>query len=289
MKGGRVFTLLFLAASAGAQEQFNSLEPCGQKCVTDSNNLAGQFGCAAMDFGCLCGVADWSNSIRDCAEGCPPGYAPTVIEAASAVCATATLPPGAPIPTSQTSASSSENPSPTSETSTETSENSSSTTETSSSKSKTSTTSTTSTTSSLTTTTSSTTSTTPTGSTAVPTETTSSSTTSTTSSSTSATATSEAAEDSGSGGISSAGKIGIGVGVAAAVIALAAVAACLMLRRRQAPAPPKFKISHPMPSNEYGYTSNNRTSDYDIGSNELEMKSQRYEDMLPRTEPRQMV
>ncbi|KAL2186871.1 hypothetical protein L209DRAFT_683890 [Thermothelomyces heterothallicus CBS 203.75] len=275
MKGERFVTLLSLAVSARAQ--FDSLDPCGQTCVSNTNNLAGQFGCAAMDFSCLCGVADWGNSIRDCAEGaCPPGYAPTVVSAASAVCATATLPPGAPNPTSQTSTSS-ETPSPTAKGSTESTEESSSTTKTSSTKSESSATSTTSTTM-----TSSTTSATPT---AEPTKTVSSS---TTASSTPAASTSEAAKGSASTGISEAGKIGIGIGVAAVVIGLAAVAACFMLRKRQATQPPKFKISHPMPSNEYAYTNNNH-SDNDIGSSELEMKSRRYEDMLPRTEPRQMV
>jgi len=43
-----------------------------------------------------------------------------------------------------------------------------------------------------------------------------------------------------------------------------------------------------MPSDEHAYTHNNN-SDYDIGSGDLEMKSRRYEDMLPREEPRQMV
>jgi hypothetical protein len=48
----------------------------------------------------------------------------------------------------------------------------------------------------------------------------------------------------------------------------------------------RFKISQPMPSDEHAYTHNNN-SEYDIG--DLEMKSRRYEDMLPREEPRQMV
>jgi hypothetical protein len=66
-----------------------------------------------------------------------------------------------------------------------------------------------------------------------------------------------------------------------------------MLRKRRANQPSqaqldRFKISHPMPSDEHAYTHNNN-SDYDIGSGDLEMKSRRYEDMLPREEPRQMV
>jgi hypothetical protein len=98
---------------------------------------------------------------------------------------------------------------------------------------------------------------------------------------------------SDSAGLSEAAKIGIGVGVGAVVIAAAAGVACLMLRkRRESQGPPpgidRFKISHPMPSDEHAYTHNNN-SEYDIGGGDLEMKSRRYEDMLPREEPRQMV
>jgi hypothetical protein len=76
------------------------------------------------------------------------------------------------------------------------------------------------------------------------------------------------------------------------VLALLAVAACIFLRKRRARQAPtqmdRFQISQPMPSDEHAYTHNNN-SDYDIGSGDLEMKSRRYEDMLPREEPRQMV
>jgi hypothetical protein len=77
------------------------------------------------------------------------------------------------------------------------------------------------------------------------------------------------------------------------VIALLSVAACIFLRKRRAERASatkldRFHISHPMPSDEHAYTHNNN-SEYDIGSGELEMKSRRYEDMLPHTQPRQMV
>jgi hypothetical protein len=76
------------------------------------------------------------------------------------------------------------------------------------------------------------------------------------------------------------------------VIALLALVACVFLRKRRARQEPtridRFKISHPMPSEEHAYTRDNN-SDYDIGSGDLEMKSRRYEDMLPRQQPRQMV
>ena len=97
--------------------------------------------------------------------------------------------------------------------------------------------------------------------------------------------------------MSEAAKIGVGVGVGAVVIALVAVAVCLFMRRRTNQSPPpafdRYKISHPMPSNELAYTQNNN-SEYDIGrasAGELEMKSYRYEDMLPRQQqvPREVV
>jgi hypothetical protein len=96
-------------------------------------------------------------------------------------------------------------------------------------------------------------------------------------------------ETPAAGGLGEAAKIGIGVGISAVVIGLAAVVAWFMLRRRRenktSARIDRFKISHPMPNSEHAQTYNN--AEYDIG--DLEMKSQRYEDMLPRTEPRQMV
>lgn len=104
-----------------------------------------------------------------------------------------------------------------------------------------------------------------------------------------------AAENAGSPGLSKAAQIGIGVGVGAVALALLAVAACVFIRNRRkqhAPSSPgdRFKISHPMPNPEHDNTYNRGNSaDYDFDASELEAKSQRYEDMLPRQQPRQMV
>jgi hypothetical protein len=57
-------------------------------CYNQALNKAGAFNCGANDLNCLCRVPDFGFAIRDCAEGaCPPGYAPTVTNSASAMCA----------------------------------------------------------------------------------------------------------------------------------------------------------------------------------------------------------
>lgn len=280
MKGVRALTVLSLAAFASAQQSLEGVDACGQQCYTDALNKAGQYACAAMDFNCLCGVPDWFFSMRDCTKGnCPPEYDVVVTNAASAMCATATLPPGAPAPTSETTT---EAPAPsTTEAPTEAPAESTTAnpeTSTTSDASESSTTSPAESTDST-----SSTNATPVPSKAV--------TSSASTSAAGAAATSNSSEEAGPAGITEAAKIGIGIGVTAAVLALLAVAACIFLRKRRARQAPtqmdRFKISQPMPSDEHAYTHNNN-SDYDIGG-DLEMKSRRYEDMLPREEPRQMV
>jgi hypothetical protein len=279
MKGVRALTVLSLAAFASAQQSLENVDACGQQCYTDALNRAGQFACAAMDFNCLCGVQNWYFDIRDCAKGCPPEYDTVVTNAVSAMCATATLPPGAPVPTSETTTEAAA-PSTTEAPTQAPAESTSSSPETSttSAASDSSTTSPAESTDSA-----SSTNVTPVPSKAV--------TSSASTSAAGAAATSDSSEDAGPAGITEAAKIGIGIGVTAAVLALLAVAACIFLRKRRARQAPtqmdRFKISQPMPSDEHAYTHNNN-SDYDIGG-DLEMKSRRYEDMLPREEPRQMV
>ncbi|KAK4240066.1 hypothetical protein C8A03DRAFT_31812 [Achaetomium macrosporum] len=281
MLGIQSLTLFALAALASAQA-IDSLDPCGRQCYTAALNNAGTFNCAANDMNCLCRIPDWGFAIRDCAVGaCPPGYAPTVTNAASAVCATATA--GAAVTTSSSTSQATPTTTEVPSSSSASSSQVSSTTTVSSS------TSTTLDTSTITSTASTTSATVP-----------SKATTSSTSSASAAGTVSDVenvddsgSSDSGSSGLSEAAKIGIGVGIGAAVIALLAVTACVFLRKRRAERAAatkldRFKISHPMPSDEHAYTHNNG-SEYDIGSGELEMKSRRYEDMLPRQQPRQMV
>lgn len=79
------------------------------------------------------------------------------------------------------------------------------------------------------------------------------------------------------------------------MLALLAVGVFFIMRNRRAKQLPpsmstRYKISQPMPNSDYSQTYSHNNSEYDIGGgNELESKSRRYEDMLPREEPRQMV
>lgn len=66
-----------------------------------------------------------------------------------------------------------------------------------------------------------------------------------------------------------------------------------MLRRRQnnrniTIQTKDWKISEPMPVSGRAY-GHDYSNSYETGLSELEMKSRRYEDMLPRQVPRQMV
>lgn len=95
------------------------------------------------------------------------------------------------------------------------------------------------------------------------------------------------------GSLSTATKIGIGVGCVAAAAALIGVAICALLRRRQnkrdiGAATKSWKISEPMPVSGPAY-GHDYSNSYETGLSDLEMKSRRYEDMLPRQVPRQMV
>ncbi|KAK4120078.1 hypothetical protein N657DRAFT_580352 [Parathielavia appendiculata] len=283
MLGVRALMLLSLAALASPQT-IDSLQACGKGCYDNVVNKAGEFNCAAMDFNCLCRVDSFTAGIRDCAlAACGPDYMPTVTNAVAAQCATNAKPAAAPGFVPATSSSSSAPAPTTTEAPTSTSSSSSEVASTTSSS--TSTTVSTSTLSSS----SSSAATSSATSMVVPTRVAPSSTSAT---STRAAATSSAAATPEPSGLTEAAKIGVGVGVAAAVIAILALVACVFLRKRRArqlsARTDRFKISHPMPSDEHSYTRDNN-SNHDIGSGDLEMKSRRYEDMLPRQQPRQMV
>jgi len=90
-------------------------------------------------------------------------------------------------------------------------------------------------------------------------------------------------------------KIGVGVGVTAAIAALIGAAVFFFLRRRQHSrnigGAKHWKISEPMPSPSQRHYDNNDDfgHSYETGLSDLEMKSRRYEDMVPRQKPRQMV
>ncbi|RDA94889.1 hypothetical protein CP533_4301 [Ophiocordyceps camponoti-saundersi (nom. inval.)] len=101
--------------------------------------------------------------------------------------------------------------------------------------------------------------------------------------------TSVEAEASGStGGSSQASVIGIGVGVGAAVVAIAGVVICLMLRSRKEKPRQSMEISKPLPGSGRAYAGRERGS-FEKHGNDIEMTSHRYEDMVPRQQPRTMV
>ncbi|KAI1203274.1 hypothetical protein F5X97DRAFT_127767 [Nemania serpens] len=120
-------------------------------------------------------------------------------------------------------------------------------------------------------------------------------------------------------GLSTAVKAGIGAGVGAAALAAIIIAVCVCLRRRQrtesANRVRKYKISEPMSKSDHQFTNdigraeaglpkpiitthaahvdtaglpNSPTSLYS-NSSDLESHARRYEDMMPRTQPRTMI
>lgn len=108
------------------------------------------------------------------------------------------------------------------------------------------------------------------------------------------TSTTEPAAAVGGAGMTTATKIGVGVGVTAAIAALIGAAVFFILRRRQQSrnigGAKHWKISEPMPSpSSRHYENDDFGQSYETGLSDLEMKSRRYEDMVPRQKPRQMV
>ncbi|QPG98166.1 hypothetical protein C2857_007327 [Epichloe festucae Fl1] len=136
-------------------------------------------------------------------------------------------------------------------------------------------------------------------------ETTGSSTSSATSSSTSDTvagatssAASAAAAGSTSSGLSQAAIAGIGIGIGAAVIAVAGIVICMLLKGRKKKAtrkPENMDISKPLPGSGRMYPKREdnyrarRDASFEKYGPDIEMTANRYEDMLPRTQPRTMV
>ncbi|KAG8417479.1 hypothetical protein J3458_004982 [Metarhizium acridum] len=121
---------------------------------------------------------------------------------------------------------------------------------------------------------------------------------STSDSAASATSSSAATEGSASKGLSQAAIAGIGVGIGAAVIAIAGIVICMLLKaRRRKPGRHGHNkdISKPLPGPDRMYaqrdTNFRRDRDHSMEKfgNDLEMTSHRYEDMVPRTQPRTLV
>ncbi|KAH0491516.1 hypothetical protein TgHK011_002944 [Trichoderma gracile] len=94
--------------------------------------------------------------------------------------------------------------------------------------------------------------------------------------------TSEAAPAAGGSGLSHGAAIGIGLGVAIAVVGIGLAAAFWFLKGRSR-THDSFDISQPPPSSGHGQGA------FEKYSNDIEMVSNRYEDMVPRQQPRAMV
>ncbi|KAL7932608.1 hypothetical protein V8C35DRAFT_306193 [Trichoderma chlorosporum] len=84
------------------------------------------------------------------------------------------------------------------------------------------------------------------------------------------------------GGLSQGAAIGIGVGVAGGVVAIAFAGVFFFLKNRSR-THDSFDISQPPPSSGRGQGA------FEKYSNDLELVSNRYEDMVPRQQPRAMV
>ncbi|KAG5920235.1 hypothetical protein E4U42_006266 [Claviceps africana] len=116
-----------------------------------------------------------------------------------------------------------------------------------------------------------------------------------------ASATSPAASAAGppSTGLSQAAIAGIGIGVGAAALAIAAFIVCALMKGRKGNTghdADKIDISKPMPGSGRTYTTREDqyragrdTSLEKYGRGDIEMTANRYEDMVPRTQPRTLV
>ncbi|KAM4065952.1 CFEM domain-containing protein [Hirsutella rhossiliensis] len=97
-----------------------------------------------------------------------------------------------------------------------------------------------------------------------------------------------AATDPSASALSQASVVGIGVGVGAAVIAIAGIVLCLLLRSRKRTPRPSMDISKPLPGSGRAYAGRDHNS-FEKYGNDIEMTTNRYEDMVPRQQPRTMV
>ncbi|KAL7946617.1 hypothetical protein V8C42DRAFT_321215 [Trichoderma barbatum] len=100
--------------------------------------------------------------------------------------------------------------------------------------------------------------------------------------STSSPTASETSAAAPAGGLSQGAAIGIGVGVAGGVVAIAFAGVFFFLKNRSR-THDSFDISQPPPSSGQGQGA------FEKYSNDIEMVSNRYEDMIPRQQPRAMV
>lgn len=292
----RSLALLAAATVVAGQTLDPSLGDCALTCY---NNVKAQSGswptpCPADEMTCICKAAQFKDGVHDCAAQCPGGvdFAGTVLADLNKICdgvlapapgAEVTPTPSIPAPAPGATSSSGEPlvPAPTPSTSTSQALTSqppgpSTTSETSA---------------------------TPTATGAAPISTSSeeaaaaeptesTTTTSTSDAESTSTSSPEAAPSNEPAGLTTAAKAGIGIGATAAVAALAGLAFWLVILQRRNKRANGFsskhmiKISDPAPGGGRSFAGDHH---YETGLSELEMKSRRYEDMIPRQQPRHMV
>ncbi|KAJ6782660.1 hypothetical protein PWT90_00213 [Aphanocladium album] len=258
---------------------------CVQGCVKDTLPRFSEFNCVKDQNGCLCGSQAFIDAVAGCSKPCNPtqdefrqvlfapppdggicfSLDPAKVPNAKDIASQSSVPASTSTPASTAPPSTSSTPSA-SPTSTLTPASTSTTLATS------------------------TTSGTPTTSSASSTGSTTSSHTSTTTS-VAAGETSAAATPVPASGISSGAAAGIGIGVAIVVVAVAVIAFCLLKKRKGQAAPRhSMEISKPLPGSGRTYPARDRDRDsFDKYGNDIEMTSNRYEDMVPSQQPRTMV
>ncbi|KAL4725103.1 hypothetical protein ACLX1H_007249 [Fusarium chlamydosporum] len=103
----------------------------------------------------------------------------------------------------------------------------------------------------------------------------------------------EKEEESAGGGMSSGAKAGVGIGVTIGILALLGIAGFFFWKKRQnqqsLPRGNMDDMSPPMAARDRSYPAPDQGSIGEKHGYDLELMSHRYEDMLPREEPRHMV
>ncbi|KAL1891408.1 hypothetical protein Sste5346_007671 [Sporothrix stenoceras] len=306
-----VFALAALAGIAKSQSfpDEASLPGCGQTCLDQVISEASTFGCTADSVGCLCAAPNFQNGVHDCAAAaCAADLLASVTNYVIGVCATAVVSAPAATSTPVTSApvvsstpppavSSTPSTPPVSSTPTPVTSSSIATSAPPTTSSVPPTSTSTPVTSSTPTpvTSSSATSNALVAPTSTAQSTTAAPTTTSATTSTPANTISSAASSTStaSAGLTAGAKAGIGIGAAVGAVAvIAAIVAIIITRKHKrggndrSPSRAHLKISDPMPGSGRVYA-NERGNGFD--NSELEMKSRRYEDMVPRHVPRNMV
>ncbi|KAM7205396.1 hypothetical protein V8F20_003165 [Naviculisporaceae sp. PSN 640] len=292
----RSLALLAAATVVAGQTLDPALGDCALTCY---NNVKAQSGtwatpCPADNMKCICQAGEFKNGVHDCAAQCPGGvdFAGTVLGDLNKICSAAITPEAPPqetavatppeatptttlqeevnisataVPTSQAPVSQPAEP-----TATVTSETSAP----------------------AATGTAPTTTSSEDAVAAKPTEPSTTSTTPISDAESTPSSTPETAQSSEPAGLTTGAKAGIAIGAVAGVAALAGLGFWFFIHQRRNKRANGFsskhmiKISDPAPGGGRTFAGDHH---YETGLSELEMKSRRYEDMIPRQQPRHMV